>query len=908
LAITDFGLSNEYNNNQLLKTPCGSPSYAAPEMILGRKYNGLSVDIWSSGIILYAMVCGHLPFKDLDQEKLYKKIITCNYTMPNYVTNDCKDLINRILCNNEKNRITINELKNHPFLVESFREYNPNEFIYYNDNKIYNKIIEMMIYNLPKYNYTKDDIIQSIKNNEFNNITTTYKLLLKKIFLKENDNRPNLLFTKSSTDSCVTTNYVSNFVTKSTLDERKKVNNKKIESRYKNDDSNKEIPKNCTNKIKNCLTFSINNNQKTKDNKIYSYYTRTVEQKNSNEKQKENNKKIIIKDKTTYKNSKFNDVNNINNINNNYENSNDNTNDKMRMDSNEICDIETDSNNNISNSNNDKVKKSSIFDNHSSLNTNSSRKIIKELNNKSNDKTKRITIYNTHQNNLNILSNDFVDIYSHIQNIYSYDVSNYNISKIGEFPIEIKSTRKNTDHDSSGVLLSQNIKKINKIKQNIDNYILKNCQFNKIELNESNLSHKKNKLNSKIKKDKNIKKKKTIDNNIIEDRPNSNYNSSILNYIKISKPQSKNATKQNFLKLNDIKENKKFSTRYSPSPPSIYLKINLEKNKHKDLVKKQAQNTEKKKHSKSTKKNKYFNNSSNKKINTENNFVKNNNNIIINNIKKNNRVNNENKSNPKTYYSIYIQKSKIESSNIIKTNKKPKNCFRKNSNSLAFNPFNINNNNSYNKNSINSNINNNINLSVNSNSNIKNIPSKNTIKSIKEKKLTKIKTLSDKTIKHFYKNELEKKDQSLSNKNIIKFKTDEIKYYNNILKRNIYNNIKNNNNDSFYSETHIYKYKKNNDKYSNKTYDSNSNDFAVCNTNSSLEEINKKIIELSKNKNFTLTQIDLTNYICTKNKKNSIKIEISSKGKNNMLKIFYLEGKENITKDLIKNIIFSIGF
>ena len=102
--------------------------------------------------------------------------------------------------------------------------------------------------------------------------------------------------------------------------------------------------------------------------------------------------------------------------------------------------------------------------------------------------------------------------------------------------------------------------------------------------------------------------------------------------------------------------------------------------------------------------------------------------------------------------------------------------------------------------------------------------------------------------------------------------------------------------------------KKNNDNYNKNTFDSKSKDFAVCNTNLSLEEINEKIIQLSKNKNFSLNKIDLLNYICSKNKNNSIKIEITSKGNSNMMKIYYLEGKENITKELIKNIIFSIGF
>ena len=74
LKIADFGLSNIYKKNELLSTPCGSPSYAAPEMLSGNKYNGLNADIWSCGIILYTMLCGRLPFEDKDNEKLYEKI------------------------------------------------------------------------------------------------------------------------------------------------------------------------------------------------------------------------------------------------------------------------------------------------------------------------------------------------------------------------------------------------------------------------------------------------------------------------------------------------------------------------------------------------------------------------------------------------------------------------------------------------------------------------------------------------------------------------------------------------------------------------------------------------------------------------------------------------------------------
>ncbi len=62
IKIVDFGLSNQYKSGEKLKTACGSPCYAAPEMIAGKRYECLNADIWSCGIILYAMLCGYLPF------------------------------------------------------------------------------------------------------------------------------------------------------------------------------------------------------------------------------------------------------------------------------------------------------------------------------------------------------------------------------------------------------------------------------------------------------------------------------------------------------------------------------------------------------------------------------------------------------------------------------------------------------------------------------------------------------------------------------------------------------------------------------------------------------------------------------------------------------------------------------
>jgi 5'-AMP-activated protein kinase catalytic alpha subunit len=107
IKLIDFGLSNMYKEGETLKTACGSPCYAAPEMIKGDRYIGLSADIWSSGVVLYAMVCGYLPFEDANTKKLYDKILRGDYKMPSFLSDDCKDLISKILNINPLKRYTI---------------------------------------------------------------------------------------------------------------------------------------------------------------------------------------------------------------------------------------------------------------------------------------------------------------------------------------------------------------------------------------------------------------------------------------------------------------------------------------------------------------------------------------------------------------------------------------------------------------------------------------------------------------------------------------------------------------------------------------------------------------------------------------------------------------------------------
>ncbi len=132
LKIIDFGLSNYFKNSQvqLLETPCGSPCYASPEMLSGNNYDGFKIDIWATGIILFAMLCGFLPFDDKDNNVLFKKILDCKVNFPNYLSEEAKDLLKKILVTNPKKRINIEEIKNHPFYLKGKKIFETNFTIY----------------------------------------------------------------------------------------------------------------------------------------------------------------------------------------------------------------------------------------------------------------------------------------------------------------------------------------------------------------------------------------------------------------------------------------------------------------------------------------------------------------------------------------------------------------------------------------------------------------------------------------------------------------------------------------------------------------------------------------------------------------------------------------------------------
>ncbi|KAF0981671.1 hypothetical protein FDP41_012328 [Naegleria fowleri] len=115
IKIADFGMASLMEEGKLLETSCGSPHYASPEIVRGLKYNGMEADIWSMGVILYALLTGRLPFDDETLHVLLAKVKEGKYEIPQFLDEDVRDLISKMLKLNPSERITIKGIKNHPW-------------------------------------------------------------------------------------------------------------------------------------------------------------------------------------------------------------------------------------------------------------------------------------------------------------------------------------------------------------------------------------------------------------------------------------------------------------------------------------------------------------------------------------------------------------------------------------------------------------------------------------------------------------------------------------------------------------------------------------------------------------------------------------------------------------------------
>ncbi|KAJ3261152.1 hypothetical protein HK103_006461 [Boothiomyces macroporosus] len=181
IKIIDFGFGNNFSTNGLLDTFCGSPFYAAPEMILGKKYEGPEVDMWSLGVILFALLCGHLPFDDDNMKELYKKIASGSYKIPDYIHSKARHLIDRLITVDPKQRATLPEVLQHPWVNEGYSSPPPNYIPKRPTITDPNSLSSDIVSRLEIFGYTKPEIYEAFSPQQDpsqpNAIRATYFLL-----------------------------------------------------------------------------------------------------------------------------------------------------------------------------------------------------------------------------------------------------------------------------------------------------------------------------------------------------------------------------------------------------------------------------------------------------------------------------------------------------------------------------------------------------------------------------------------------------------------------------------------------------------------------------------------------------------------------------------------------------------
>ncbi|PKY04530.1 Pkinase-domain-containing protein [Aspergillus campestris IBT 28561] len=197
VKIADFGLSNIMTDGNFLKTSCGSPNYAAPEVISGKLYAGPEVDVWSCGVILYVLLVGRLPFDDDYIPALFKKIAAGNFHMPPYISSGAAALIRQMLQVHPVHRLTIPEIRQNEWFLQDLPPYlqpppeefsgsgpdptrgvDPRRITAGRPPAVQHKIYEVAITKLERsMGYARDDIEDALKNAEPSAIKDAFAII-----------------------------------------------------------------------------------------------------------------------------------------------------------------------------------------------------------------------------------------------------------------------------------------------------------------------------------------------------------------------------------------------------------------------------------------------------------------------------------------------------------------------------------------------------------------------------------------------------------------------------------------------------------------------------------------------------------------------------------------------------------
>ncbi|XP_047145876.1 maternal embryonic leucine zipper kinase isoform X1 [Hydra vulgaris] len=193
IKIIDFGLASNPETDlfQPLATCCGSPAYAAPELISGKSYFGTEADLWSLGVVLYGLLNGFLPF-DVDEEEstfaLYEKIKIGKFDVPEWLSNETVGILSQLLEVDPEKRITTKDLLTHPWMCEGYGSHVNWQSTLKRDKPESRIIEELSDY----YNISLDQNMEDmVKEYKYDSLTAHYFLLYK---LRQKVPRPKVSF------------------------------------------------------------------------------------------------------------------------------------------------------------------------------------------------------------------------------------------------------------------------------------------------------------------------------------------------------------------------------------------------------------------------------------------------------------------------------------------------------------------------------------------------------------------------------------------------------------------------------------------------------------------------------------------------------------------------------------------
>uniref|UniRef100_A0A3Q2Z912 Maternal embryonic leucine zipper kinase n=1 Tax=Kryptolebias marmoratus TaxID=37003 RepID=A0A3Q2Z912_KRYMA len=178
LKLIDFGLCAKPKGGlgYELKTCCGSPAYAAPELIQGKAYIGSEADVWSMGVLLFALLCGYLPFDDDNCMVLYRKITRGKYDNPQWLSPGSILLLNQMMQVDPKRRLTVRHLLDHPWVTKDYNspvEWHSRQPLDHLDEDC---VTEMAV-NMKR---SRESTTTLVKEWKYDQTTATYLLLLSK--------------------------------------------------------------------------------------------------------------------------------------------------------------------------------------------------------------------------------------------------------------------------------------------------------------------------------------------------------------------------------------------------------------------------------------------------------------------------------------------------------------------------------------------------------------------------------------------------------------------------------------------------------------------------------------------------------------------------------------------------------